>query len=80
MEYFLGSVFEARKDKKFSENGSWCVSDSQNGVVMSESVDFVPYHTDVWGHKQSLSPELFKWLDVEPGSCANWNRTYKFEN
>lgn len=80
VEYFLGSVFEARKDKKFSENGSWCVSDSQNGVVMSESVDFVPYHTDVWGHKQSLSPELFKWLDVEPGSCANWNRTYKFEN
>lgn len=80
VEYFLGSVFEARKDKNCSQNGCWKLKDSSSGITMSETASFVPYHTDVWGHKQCVSPELFIWLDVDAGKEATWSRVYKFEN
>lgn len=79
VEYFLGGVWEARKVKNFGQNGKWTLTDSASGIKMSETASFVSFHTDVWGHKQCVSPELFIWLDVEPGQSKDWNRTYSFE-
>lgn len=78
-EYFLGGVWEARSDSSFSENGFWKLTDSKNGVTISEHDSFVPYHCDVWGHRKCISPELFIWLDISPSEKKNWCRTYKFE-
>lgn len=79
-EYFLGGIWEARKDKNFSENGSWKIIDSKSKVSISESDSFVPYHCDVWGHKQCVSPELFIWIDVDPDAQKSWTRTYNFSS
>lgn len=78
-EYFLGGVWEARKDKNFSENASWVLTDSTCGIKMSEKDDFTAHHSDVWGHKKCISPELFKWLEVESGKEISWSRNYSFE-
>lgn len=77
-EYFLGGLWESRVNKNFSENGFWKVIDSKNKVTISENCSFVPYHCDVWGHKKSLSPELFIWIDIAPENKATWSRTYNF--
>lgn len=80
VEFFLGGVDKAKKDLAFAENGSWKITDLQSGISISENDSFVPYNCDVWGHKQSLSPELFNWIDVDVGSSTQWSRIYKFEN
>lgn len=79
VEYFLGAVYGARTNKDFAEKGSWKITDSDEGITMSENDSFIPYHSSVWGHKQCISPELFIWLDVEPGQKKEWSRVYKLE-
>lgn len=79
VEYFLGGVWEARKDKNFGQNGGWTLKDSCSGITMKESDSFVPHHSDVWGHNKCISPELFIWLEVEPEKTMEWSRTYSFE-
>lgn len=78
-EYFLGGVWEARRDKDSAQNGFWRLTDKDGKCTVSEQDSFVPYHCDVWGHKQCVSPELFVWLDVKPCETKIWRRTYSFE-
>lgn len=77
-EYFLGGVFEARDDASFNQNGKWVLANSTKKFEMSEETNFVPYHTDVWGHKKCISPELFKYIEIETGEKAQWQRRYNF--
>ena len=76
-EFFAGGIWESRTSDS-PANSAWILEDTADGLVMSESCDFVTCHMDVWGHKRCISPELFKDICVESGGTAKWKRTYSF--
>ena len=83
-EFFIGGAWQARENPKAEnyliQNGQWILTDSKNHLKISETDSFVPWGADVWGHRADISPELFIYFDIAPGTSGTWSRTYHFES
>lgn len=83
-EFFIGGAWQARENSNDEQyktlKGQWILTDTKSKIRISENDSFVPWGTDVWGHRADISPELFIYIDIAPGKTESWTRLYHFES
>lgn len=67
------------KELNVGKGLSWTLSNQNEGISISEEVDFAPLNAAVWGCYHVASPEVFIGIDLEPGQNMSWSRKYTFD-
>lgn len=57
----------------------WTLTDTSNGLTVSETDDFCVDGVTVWSVGDAISPEMFYKAVIKPGEETCWSRTYTFE-
>lgn len=56
--------------------GEWTLINLEEKVGIKESTDFNIQKINLWGTTHVVSPEIFFDVDILPGKCLSWSRTY----
>lgn len=48
------------------------------GVSVTEATDFSPFQFNLWGRGHVVSPELYRRVEVAPGTSLAWTRRWSF--
>jgi hypothetical protein len=71
-QFFLGSVDCGNKVR-----ARWLLENSELGVGIKESGNFIPEKINLWGSTHVVSPEIFVRIDLPPGKSMSWVREYE---
>lgn len=72
-------AFEESRMKPVDGAYGWTLTDTTNGLTVSESDDFEVAGVTVWSVGDAISPEMFYSKTIKPGREAKWSRTYTFD-
>lgn len=71
-------AFDKSQMKPVDQPYHWTLTDTSNGLTVSETDDFAVDSVTVWSVGNAISPEMFFKASVKPGEEATWSRTYTF--
>ena len=71
-QFFLDSVNCGKKVKAM-----WSLENSELGVGIKESGNFIPEKINLWGNTHVVSPEIFIRINLPPGKSLSWVREYE---
>lgn len=78
-EFFLGSLTGQNvPSEKSPYPARWLLKDTRLPFSMSETGSFRLEKCDIWGHKRTLSPEMFFSFKAAPGETVSWSREIAF--
>ncbi|MBQ0165873.1 MAG: hypothetical protein KBT02_02035 [Treponema sp.] len=78
-EFFLGSLTgQVLPSEESPYPARWLLKDERLPFSMSETGSFRLEKCDVWGHKRTISPELFFSFKAAPGETVSWSREIAF--
>ncbi len=60
------------------ENVEWSLTHQPSGHGLRVSERFPLFKLAVWAKSHVISPELFIWIDLQPGETQTWKRIYTF--
>ena len=72
-------AFEKTQMKPVSGAYGWTLTDTSNGLCVSETDDFHVDKVTVWSVGDAISPEMFFHASLQPGEEVTWSRTYTFD-
>lgn len=78
-EFFIGGLSGKpviNTDSKIL--GKWTLVDENLGISISEICDFNIEKADLWGHSETISPELFYSFSIKPDEETSWRRTIEY--
>jgi len=61
-----------------TDQPQWELVHTPSGVGMREIDDFAPCRVALWGTTHVISAEVFRPIDVPPGTTQTWTRQYEF--
>ena len=71
-QFFISSLDTGKK-----VNASWSLENTDLGVGIKETGNFVPEKINLWGNIHVISPEIFVKIDLPPGKSMSWVREYE---
>ena len=71
-QFFISSLNTGKKVK-----ATWSLENTELGVGIKETGNFVPEKINLWGNTHVVSPEIFIKIDLPPGKSISWVREYK---
>ncbi len=71
-QFFLNSVDTGKKVR-----ATWSLENSELGVGIKESGNFIPEKINLWGNTHVVSPEIFIKINLPPGKSMSWVREYE---
>jgi hypothetical protein len=55
----------------------WELRHTHEKIAIRETSDFPVYKVNIWGTGHVVSPEVFFFIDLQPGSACTWQRQYE---
>ncbi len=71
-QFFLNSVDTGKKVR-----ATWSLENSELGIGIKESGNFIPEKINLWGNTHVVSPEIFIKINLPPGKSMSWVREYE---